>query len=81
MNDTRLDWTRYHCNKEKQKNYTVLSLSGFFGFLTFIYYAAVRKHEKYKNKIFARMSSCFLLVTHLLATTSGNLYWLVPVKN
>ncbi|XP_028414089.1 osteopetrosis-associated transmembrane protein 1-like [Dendronephthya gigantea] len=54
MNDTRRDWTGYNCNKVKQKNYNVLYLSGLFGFLTFIYYAAVRKHEKYKNKIQAR---------------------------
>ena len=51
MNDTRLTWTRYECNEIKEKNYNVLSLSGCFGFLTFIYYMAMRKHEKYKNKI------------------------------
>jgi hypothetical protein len=56
MNDTRRDWTiGFDCNKVKEKNYNVLSLSGVFGFLTFIYYAAVRKHEKYKNKIRTRM--------------------------
>ncbi|CAB4013158.1 Hypothetical predicted protein [Paramuricea clavata] len=55
MNDTRRDWTiGFDCNKVKEKNYNVLSLSGVFGFLTFIYYAAVRKHEKYKNKIRTR---------------------------
>ena len=54
MNDTRRDWTNFDCNKVKEKNYTVLSLSGMFGFLTFIYYAAVRKHEKYRSKLQSR---------------------------
>lgn len=55
MNDTRQDWTKHGCNKVKDKNYNVLSLSGFFGFLTFIYYVGVRKHEKYKSKVHSRM--------------------------
>ena len=62
MNDTRRDWTNFDCNKVKEKNYNVLSLSGIFGFLTFIYYAAVRKHEKYKSKIQTRTYRLLLLI-------------------
>ena len=54
MNDTRREWTRYHCNVVKEKHYIVLSLTGFFGFLTIIYYCAMRKHQKYKSKVLTR---------------------------
>ena len=63
MNDTRLDWTRYNCNKVKEKNYNVLFLSGLFGFLTFIYYIAMRKHEKYKSRIQSSECDIFIFIS------------------
>ena len=85
MNDTRRDWTNFDCNKVKEKNYNVLSLSGIFGFLTFIYYAAVRKHEKYKSKIQTRTYRLLLLIEarlgcmayRLIANGRENVYFFV----
>ena len=64
MNDTRRDWTNFDCNKVKEKNYIVLSLSGMFGFLTFIYYVAVRKHEKYRSKLLSRSQRAKQIVNY-----------------
>lgn len=54
MNHTRKDWKYYHCWNDNDANFSVLSLTGVLGFSTFIYYVAVRKHEKYKHNVQSR---------------------------